>query len=68
MTITQELLAESMTPQGYIDQIKVNKDPFVKIYEAVQIPSEVQGAFDALDPPRGYEIPRTLIRIHDERH
>ena len=39
MTLTKDLLAESMTPQGYIDQIKVNKEPFIKIYESVQIPS-----------------------------
>ena len=40
-----------MTSQQYIDQIKVNKDPFVEIYNTVQISDETLGVFDGLAEP-----------------
>lgn len=48
MTLTAEKFSQGMTVQQYIDQIKVNKDPFLSIYEAVQIPGQVQNFFDGL--------------------
>ena len=40
-----------MTTQQYIDQIKVNKDPFVAIYEAVQVPADSLSLFNGLSEP-----------------
>ncbi|HCP23230.1 MAG: hypothetical protein FI717_11420 [SAR202 cluster bacterium] len=42
---------QGMTSQQYIDQIKVNKDPFVEIYNTVQISDETLGVFDGLAEP-----------------
>ena len=49
--LTQEKFDQGMTTQQYIDQIKVNKDPFVSIYEAVQVPSESLNLFNGLSEP-----------------
>lgn len=51
MTLTEEKLSQGMTPQQYIDQIKVNKEPFVEIYEAVDVPAKVKEQFDSLSEP-----------------
>ena len=51
MTLDQEKLAQAMTIQGYIDQIKVNKQPFMDIYQGTEVPEDVKGQFDALDEP-----------------
>ena len=40
-----------MTVQQYIDQIKVNKQPFVDIYEALQVPESAKSLFDGLPGP-----------------
>ena len=40
MPLSKDQFEAGMTTQEYIDQIKVNKDPFVEIYNAVEIPSE----------------------------
>lgn len=40
-----------MTTQEYIAQIKVNKDPFVAIYDAVEIPAEAAEWADGLEDP-----------------
>ena len=40
-----------MTTQQYIEQIKVNKDPFVAIYDAVQVPDESLDLFNSLSEP-----------------
>lgn len=42
---------QGMTSQQYIDQIKVNKDPFVAIYETVQVPAELLSVFNGLSEP-----------------
>ena len=39
MPISRERFDTGMSTQEYIGQIKVNKDPFVEIYNAVQIPA-----------------------------
>ena len=49
--LTQEKFVQGMTTQQYIDQIKVNKDPFVSIYETVQVPLESLNLFNALSEP-----------------
>jgi thiol-disulfide isomerase/thioredoxin len=51
MMLTQEKFFQGLTTKGYIDRIKVNKQPFVEIYQAVEIPSEVKGFFDNLEEP-----------------
>ncbi len=49
--LTQEKFDQGMTTQQYIDQIKVNKEPFVTIYETVQIPAESLDLFNGLSEP-----------------
>ena len=49
--LTEEKFLQGMTTQQYIDQIKVNKQPFEDIYQAVKVPAEVQAAFDNLPAP-----------------
>ena len=48
MPLTKTQFAAGMTVQQYIDQIKVNKDPFVEIYNAMTVPGEATGMFDGL--------------------
>ena len=38
MPLTKTQFVAGMTVQQYIDQIKVNKDPFVEIYNAMNGP------------------------------
>jgi len=38
--LDQQKFDQGMTTQQYVDQIKVNKDPFVAIYDAVQVPAD----------------------------
>ena len=40
MPISKERFESGMSTQEYIDQIKVNKDPFVEIYNTLQLPPE----------------------------
>ena len=49
--LNQAKFDQGMTTQQYIDQIKVNKDPFVSIYEAVQVPAESLDIFNGLTEP-----------------
>ncbi len=49
--LTQEKFDQGMTTRQYIDQIKVNKEPFVKIYETVQVPAGLLGLFNGLSEP-----------------
>ena len=49
--LTQEKFLQGMTTQQYIDQIKVNKQPFEDIYGAAEVPPRVQAAFDGLAEP-----------------
>ena len=39
MSISKERFESGMSTQEYIDYIKVNKDPFVEIYNTVKLPS-----------------------------
>ena len=49
--LDQAKFIQGMTTQQYIDQIKVNKDPFVEIYESVNIPKNSLNIFAALKEP-----------------
>ncbi|MCI0810703.1 MAG: thioredoxin family protein [Chloroflexi bacterium] len=49
--LTQDKFDQGMTTQQYIDQIKVNKDPFVAIYETLQVPAESLSLFNGLSEP-----------------
>ncbi|MEE8466203.1 MAG: thioredoxin family protein [Dehalococcoidia bacterium] len=49
--LTQEKFDQGMTTQQYIDQIKVNKEPFVAIYEAIQVPAGPLSLFNGLSEP-----------------
>ena len=51
MALSAEKFNQGMTPQEYIDQIKVNKQPFIDIYKAVEIPEETRSLFDGLAQP-----------------
>ena len=49
--MTEKKFDLGMTSREYIDQIKVNKDPFLDIYRAIEIPSQVQAFFNSLAEP-----------------
>ncbi len=49
--LTVEKFDEGMTARQYIDQIKVNKQPFEDIYDAVAVPDGVAAFADGLDQP-----------------
>ena len=49
MPISRERFQSGMTTREYMDQIKVNKDPFVEIYNGVNLPAEAAGWVDGLD-------------------
>lgn len=49
--LTQAKFDQGMTTQQYIDQIKVNKEPFEKIYETVQVPADSLSLFNGLSEP-----------------
>ena len=51
MPLTKAQFQGGMTIQQYIDQIKVNKDPFVEIYDTVQVPQGTIAFFDGLAQP-----------------
>ena len=51
MPLTKSQFEAGMTIQQYIDQIKVNKDPFVAIYNAVEVPGDAAAVFDGLSQP-----------------
>ena len=51
MSLSESKFNQGMTTQEYIDQIKVNKQPFVDIYHAVEVPAETKSLFDGLSEP-----------------
>ena len=51
MVLTKEQFSQGRSPQEYIAQMKVNKQPFTEIYQAVEIPRDVQNYFDKLNEP-----------------
>ena len=51
MAITKEKFSQGMTTQEYIDQIKVNKQPFLDIYQGVEVPAEARALFESQAEP-----------------
>jgi len=51
VALTEKKFNLGMTSREYIDQIKVNKDPFLDIYRAIEVPSQVQAFFNGLTEP-----------------
>ena len=51
MALSAEKFAQGMTTQEYIEYIKVNKQPFIDIYNGVEVPAETQAFFDGLTEP-----------------
>ena len=51
MAISSIQLSQGMTTQEYIDQIKVNKQPFLDIYQAVEVPAAAKAFFDSQPEP-----------------
>ena len=51
MVFTEEKFDTGMTTRQYIDQIKVNRQPFVDIYEKIEVAKDVQAQFDNLGEP-----------------
>ena len=51
MSINRERFESGMSTQKYIDQIKVNKDPFVEIYNSVKLPADTTEWVDGLNGP-----------------
>ena len=51
MTLTAEKFSQGKTTQEYIEEIKVNKQPFLDIYAATDIPGEVESFFNNLPQP-----------------
>ena len=50
MALSEEKFNQGMSPQEYLDQVKVNKQPIMDIYNAVQIPPGLR-PFRRLDEP-----------------
>ena len=51
MPLSREQFESGMNTQQYIDQIKVNKDPFVEIYNSVELPSDAAEWVNGLSNP-----------------
>lgn len=51
MALTEAKFNQGMSTQEYIDQIKVNKQPFLDIYQALNVPAKVKNQFDSLAEP-----------------
>ena len=48
MTLTEQKFSEGMSTTEYIDQIKINKQPFQDIYDNAEIPEQVLAFFSHL--------------------
>ena len=51
MTLSELKFNQGMSTQEYIDQIKVNKQPFMDVYDSIEIPSATSSLFDGLAEP-----------------
>ena len=51
MALTEAKFNQGMSTQEYIDQIKVNKQPFLDIYQSLNVPAKVKNQFDSLAKP-----------------
>ena len=51
MALTEEKFNQGMSPQEYIDQMKVNKQTFLDIYQALDVPAKATDQFNGLVGP-----------------
>ena len=51
MAITAGKFNQGMTTPQYMDQIKVNKQPFMDIYKGVEVPAEARALFESQAEP-----------------
>ena len=51
MALTEDKFNQGMTPQEYIDQIKVNKQTILDIYNTIKIPDTAKAQFDGRSEP-----------------
>jgi thiol-disulfide isomerase/thioredoxin len=51
VALSEKKFNQGMTPQEYIGQIKVNKQPILDIFKAVEVPGETRSLFDGLAEP-----------------
>ena len=51
MALTEDKFNQGMTPQEYIDQIKVNKQTILDIYNTIKIPDKAKAQFDGRSEP-----------------
>ncbi len=51
MALTKDKFNQGMTPQEYIDQIKVNKQTILDIYTTIKIPDTAKAQFDGRSEP-----------------
>jgi len=51
MALTEDKFNQGMTPQVYIDQIKVNKQTILDIYNTIKIPDTAKAQFDGRSEP-----------------
>ena len=51
MALTEDKFNQGMTPQEYIDQIKVNKQTILDIYNTIKIPDTAKAQFDGRAEP-----------------
>ena len=51
MELTASKFNQGMTTQQYIDQIKVNKQPFLDIYQGVEVPDAARTLFEGQAEP-----------------
>ena len=51
MSLSQEKFDQGMSPQEYLEQVKVNKQAIEQIYANVETPAEDKAFFDGLDQP-----------------
>ena len=51
MALSADKFNQGLSPQDYIQQMKVNKLPFEEIYRSIEIPDDVLSYFDGLSEP-----------------
>ena len=51
MALSADKFNQGLSPQDYIQQMKVNKLPFEEIYRSIEIPDDVLNYFDGLSDP-----------------
>jgi thiol-disulfide isomerase/thioredoxin len=51
MSLYEEKFSQGMTAEEYFNQTKVNKQPLIDIYQAIEIPAETKSFFDSLAQP-----------------